>query len=102
MPGHRVTVHEPGSHLDSHVVKIIVGGEVVGNVGEDHAVLEHREDGVDPGLAERVVPPVEVEGGGDAGEVGQEELFLEGQRLDVQGRARSHSMEPDHNAIKSR
>ena len=70
---------------------------MVGNVGQDHAVLEHREDGVHPWLAQTVVPPVEVEGGGDAGEVGHQELPLEGQRLVVHRRAWSHTLEPDRN-----
>ena len=97
MPGYGVPIHQPCSNLNGHVVEVVVGGEVVGNVGQDHAVLEHREDGVHPWLAETVVPPVEVEGGGDAGEVGHQELPLEGQRLVVHRRAWSHTVEPGCN-----
>ena len=67
MPGCPLNTGKPGSYHDVDVVEVVVGCEVVGHVGEDHAVLEDGEDRVDARLAVAVVAPVEVERGQDAG-----------------------------------
>ena len=72
---------------------------MVGHVGEDHTVLEHREHGVHPGLAQSVVPPVEVEGGGDACEVDQQEPSLVVERFSIHGGARTHTVEPGQKRV---
>ena len=81
MPGSPLNTGKPGSYHDVDVVEVVVGCEVVGHVGEDHAVLEHGEYRVDAWLTVPVVAPVEVQRGGDAGEVRHQEILLQHQRF---------------------
>ena len=84
---------KPGSNHNVDVVEVVVGGEVVRHVGEDHAVLEDGEDWVDAWLTVPVVAPVEVERGEDAGEVGYQEVPLQPQRFPVYTGAGGHTVD---------
>ena len=83
---------KPGSNHNVDVVEVVVGGEVVRHVGEDHAVLEDGEDWVDARLTVVVVAPVEVQGGGHAGEVCHQEIFLQSQRFPLYTGAGAHTV----------
>ena len=73
----------PSTNTDIDVVEVVVGGEVVGHVGQDHCILKQREDGVHARLTVGVVPLVAVHGDQDGCEVGKKQILLVMQGLAI-------------------
>jgi hypothetical protein len=54
------------SNSKHQIVKVVVGGEMVSDVGDDDQIFRHREQRVDTRLAVGVVSVEEVHGSRDA------------------------------------